>query len=112
MFFTVAAVREAQARQRAASIREAQARQRAASIREAQARQRAASINARRRYRTTRLRAVIDRPYNETTVLICFVLWMGLLFTCCGLLLEAQGTSGGDIAVVVNADVPIGNLSF
>src|SRR5437879_4763401 len=40
---TVAAVREAQARQRAASRREAQARQRAASRREAQARQRAAS---------------------------------------------------------------------
>src|SRR2546427_3724901 len=40
---TLAAVREAQARQRAASRREAQARQRAASRREAQARQRAAS---------------------------------------------------------------------
>src|SRR6266516_8041951 len=40
---TVAALREAQARQRAASRREAQARQRAASRREAQARQRAAS---------------------------------------------------------------------
>src|SRR6266487_2709306 len=40
---TVAALREGQARQRAASRREAQARQRAASRREAQARQRAAS---------------------------------------------------------------------
>lgn len=43
---------------------------------------------------------------------IRFVIMMGLLTACCGLLLEAQGTSGGDIAVVVNADVPIGNLSF
>jgi len=45
---TVAALREGQARQRAASRREAQARQRAASRREAQARQRAASRDERR----------------------------------------------------------------
>src|SRR5262245_52434867 len=56
------AVREAQARQRAASRREAQARQRAASRREAQARQRAAS----RREAQARQRAAsrIDRPYS------------------------------------------------
>src|SRR5262249_37396101 len=64
MFFTVGAVREAQARQRAASKREAQARQRAASKREAQARQRAASKNDRRQCRTDRLR-VVTKDLNE-----------------------------------------------
>src|SRR5207247_11311554 len=43
---------------------------------------------------------------------ICFVIMTGFLTACCGLPLEAQGTSGGDIAVVVNPDLAIQNLSF
>jgi hypothetical protein len=43
---------------------------------------------------------------------IRLVILLGFLAADSGLLLQAQGTSGGDIAVVVNPDVPIENLSF
>src|SRR5438477_8957656 len=45
------------------------------------------------------------------TRFVCIVIVMGPLLACSALL-RAQPTSGGDIAIVVNSAVPIGNLSF
>jgi len=82
---TVGAVREAQARQRAASTREAQARQRAASTREAQARQRAAST--REAQARQRAASTDDRPYSTALPWNKRLYWIAASFVPSALML-------------------------
>jgi ABC-type phosphate transport system substrate-binding protein len=43
---------------------------------------------------------------------VCLVILIGFLLACSALVLQAQAISSGDIAIVVNSEVPIDNLSF